>query len=104
MTTTDFNFESEFAKAALPLNLYVLRQHENRGWDTYDSCVVCAIDENSARQIHPDSGALTNDTYSGWVTAHTAYYNPDAIQVELIGTAAPGITAGTVLCASFNAG
>ena len=36
------------------MNLYKLSQTENRGWDTFDSCVVCAKNEDDAKSITPD--------------------------------------------------
>ena len=36
------------------MKLYLLKQNTNEGYDTYDSCVVCAKDEETARHIHPD--------------------------------------------------
>jgi hypothetical protein len=36
------------------LNLYLLSQSVNKDWDTYDSCVVAAENEDDAKSIHPD--------------------------------------------------
>lgn len=36
------------------MNLYLLTQTVNRGYDTYDSCVVVAENEEDARMTRPD--------------------------------------------------
>ena len=77
------------------MNLYLLSQTENDGWDTYNSVVVAAESEEIARHINPSSGGWTE--HSGWAKT------PDEVAVQLIGTAAPDIGSGVVL-ASFNAG
>jgi len=48
------------------MKLFLLIQSLHRSYDTYDSCVVCAKDEESARMIHPfdDSIDWVNDKYS----------------------------------------
>jgi hypothetical protein len=80
------------------VNIYILSQNENRGWDTYDSCVVVAKDEDDAKTIDPTGESFEpNSIYSTW--AKTV----EAIQVELIGVADESQERG-VVCASFNAG
>ena len=37
------------------MNIYLIWQNENRGYDTYDSAVVVAEDEESAKLIHPST-------------------------------------------------
>lgn len=56
------------AKRKKPKNLYLLTQDEYTGWDTYDSCIVCAESEEAAIRIHPsvydsfdDDGLRTAD-------------------------------------------
>lgn len=79
------------------LYLYLLTQDENTGWGTYDSCVVCAHNEEEARSIHPDGawilGMFVNRK---WAT------EPENVKVELIGEA-KGQMVGVIL-SSFNAG
>lgn len=78
------------------MNLYIISQTVNRGYDTYDSAVVAAETEEAARNAHPYSGRdLGYDTF-GWT-------EPKYVRVELIGLAVEGTTAG-VIVASFNAG
>lgn len=82
------------------MNLYLLHQDINGGFDTYDSCVVCAASEAEARWIHPqERDPVDYDREWGlhnWV-------NPDQVTAQLLGVADAAIPAG-VVCASFNAG
>ena len=96
--------------------IYLLSQDDNGGYDTYDSCVVCADNIEEAKYIHPSEyykyhdGKLwfqfadgtekeeePNYDFDGWAT-------PDKVKVKLIGTATDDIEVGKVVCASFNAG
>jgi hypothetical protein len=82
------------------MNIYKLSQSVNNDYDTYDSCVVIAEDEDKARMITPDGGIIDKDEdikYSAWVV------RPEDITVEYIGKAKRGSVSG-VVCASFNAG
>lgn len=82
------------------MNLYYLTQSDERGYDTYDSCVVAAESEEAARLIHPAYGA---DYPWGYSRGSSWARSPERVQVELIGTAVEGTKSG-VICASFNAG
>jgi|LauGreDrversion4_2_1035121.scaffolds.fasta_scaffold985888_2 hypothetical protein len=88
------------------MNIYLLSQHSNTGYDTYDSCVVRAPDEASARLMHPRGDLEWNG--SQWVfpdlgrAGIDTWACPDAVTVEYIGTA--GDAQSGVICASFNAG
>jgi hypothetical protein len=82
------------------MNLYLLMQDENSGYDTYDSMVVAAETEDRARLIHPNTWSdnpWDRKFYRDWATS------PDQVSVELIGTAVEGTKAGVIL-SSFNAG
>lgn len=103
------------------MKLYLLSQDINDGWDTYDSCVVCAKSEEEARLIHPSEFVthcddknwfgthsnkenlgqeyITEDSFGTWVNRTEV----DKINVEYIGEAKEGMKSG-VICASFNAG
>ncbi len=72
------------------MNLYLLSQNVNDGYDTYDSCVVAAESADEARTITPSSFGY------GWCS-------PNEVVVKFIGNATEGVKAGIVL-ASFNAG
>ena len=82
------------------MNLYLISQEENNGYDTYDSAVVAALDEKTAIWMSPNNGEQLTDEewkgkYSSWC------HSPEAVKVKLIGKAAWGIKKG-VICASFN--
>ena len=91
------------------MKLWRISQNANNNYDTYDSAVVAAPDEQSARRISPsafsvwkdnswhflyEDGHTTPDTSSDWTM-------PENVKVEYIGEG--NHTAGTVICASFNA-
>jgi len=78
------------------MKLYVLTQNEATGYDTYDSVVVCAPDEETARTICPSSKNHWDDS-GAWCKS------PKSVSVEYIGEAAGHVKQGVVL-ASFNAG
>jgi|TARA_B110000908_G_scaffold110984_1_gene130189 hypothetical protein len=87
------------------MNLYKISQSINNGWDTYDSAIVAAPDEDKARVMHPsgykldrlDRGQLSSYVYGTWVK------DSSDVTVELIGVATEG-TQRSVVCSSFNAG
>ena len=95
------------------MNLYLISQSENDGWDTYDSAVVVAETPSVARELHP-AGELWN-----WVSeAHQrstqknlkwSYWgstwasDPKNVTVEYLGVADESLKPG-VVCASFKAG
>jgi|WetSurMetagenome_2_1015567.scaffolds.fasta_scaffold67863_3 hypothetical protein len=80
------------------LKLYLLTQDEEIGYDTFDSCIVAAKDENEAKQYHP-SGRLNDreDNWGDWPT------NKDVITCIEIGKANKEQQVGVII-ASFNAG
>lgn len=92
------------------MNIYFLTQTQNRGYDTFDSCVVMAPDEDSARKMHPRGDRRWNgqnwevDGYPGWGDEAGWAHYPEAVTVEFIGvTFTDGVTP-RVVCSSFNAG
>jgi hypothetical protein len=99
MPTLDLDFEFEFAKTKLPLNLYKLTQDLYAGYDTYDSCIVAAASEDFAKQMHPSGYPLATEVcqYADWPSASEV----DSIQAKLIGYALPGATS-CVISSSFN--
>jgi len=79
------------------MNLYLLSQGVNNGYETYDSAVVCAETEEKARFIHPDRHAIwDNHGIESWC-------EPKDVCVELIGIAVEGMKVG-VVCASYSLG
>ena len=83
------------------LKIYLLEQDYVHGYDTYDSIVVIAYDENDAKLISPYSKMIDDktDQYMSWVGKD----NIDKIKVTYLGIAKEGSERGLVL-ASFNAG
>lgn len=84
----------------MELKLYHVSQDDNHDYDVYDSMVVCAKNENEARQLHPGGYGII---IPGEWPAGCWSSGPDKLTVRCIGVAAAGETAG-VICASFNAG
>jgi len=100
------------------MKLYLLSQSINDGYDTFDSCVVCAEDEQEARTIHP-SKYVTHHRDGKWYGTYTqggeyeiqnhgnlewvSFPEINKIEVTYLGEAADGWKKG-VVCASFNAG
>ena len=80
------------------MKLYLLSQNENDGYDTYDSCVVCAENAEDAVTIAPDG-----DKYKeGGVWCDWAQTADNVICAE-IGEANENQERG-VIVSSFNAG
>jgi hypothetical protein len=97
------------------MNIYLISQGVDNGCDTYDSAVVIAPDEESARRIHPSPYVthVSNNTWMGTDCDGTEYNEEvwgtwvdyafvDQVKVKLVGKACEGAVAGVVL-ASFNA-
>jgi len=84
------------------MNLYLIEQDENVGYDTYDSAVVVAESEDEARHICPPSANGTWKSTSGsWASS------PSNVSVKYLGIFVPIDTStdyGKVIVASFNAG
>jgi hypothetical protein len=95
------------------MNLYKISQDANSGYDTFDSAVVCAENEEIARNMDP-AGSPDEDlpNLMDWHNHPGCLWceSPDLVKVELIGSAAPKLPQGVicasfgVICASFNAG
>ena len=76
--------------------LWVLTQRQNRGFDTFDSCVVAADDEASAKLITPDNTGFRFRN-PRWA------YDIEHVTAEKLGVC-KGNRRGTVIISSFNAG
>lgn len=89
------------------MNLYLVSQDYNNGYDTFDSMVISAESEEKARQFHPKETFNTLYTQEElWKDASESMYStwcrtPDQAKVELIGTSS--VPEGIVIT-SFNAG
>ena len=83
------------------MKIYLLSQDDNTGYDTYDSCVVCAVDEADAKSINPDGSikpfTKAQSYFKTWANS------PESVHCEEIGIANDSYAKG-VICASFNAG
>ena len=81
------------------MNIYLISQDKNEGYDSFDSAVVVAENEEKAKLIHPcgntDWDGIKNEYYD-WAKA-------EYVSVELIGIAT-GNDVPRVICSSFNAG
>lgn len=79
------------------MNIYILTQDANTGYDTYDSVVVTADSEEQARVLTPNGIPYDpKEIFCDWCS-------PENVTVELIGIANHDATEGVVL-SSFNAG
>jgi len=76
----------------LTLNLYYVFQDENTAQGTYHALIVAAETEEEARKTHPD-----ND----WDRVDTWCYDPESVEIKLIGTANEAVLPGVVL-SSFS--
>ena len=79
------------------MNLYLLQQDDNFGYDTYDSCVVVANSPEEAKLITPDGNGF-DSMFRVWAN------NPSGVAITYLGTADDSLKLGEVICASFNAG
>ena len=103
------------------MNIYKISQTINDDYNTYDSCIVIAENEEEAIKIHPNGrqnwdarGQKSESRYYGYENFDIyGYENFDIndwaeikdIKVELIGVADESLdTEIKVVCASFNAG
>jgi hypothetical protein len=89
----------------MPKKLFLLEQSEYNGWDTYDSCVICAENEEEAKKIHP---ASEHYEVGDWLNTrnlrHDWAINTNQIKATFLGNADESIELNSVICASFNAG
>ena len=83
------------------MNLYRISQVVNRGWDTYDSAIVAAPDEDKAHVMHPNG--IKSDRLDREQSNYDWVSDSSQVTVELIGVAKEG-TQREVILSSFNAG
>lgn len=100
------------------LNLYLISQTVNDDYDTFDSAVVAARDEEDARSIHPipswlgmpylptvtqtEKEAKEEKEKHGYKEDNT-WTTRENVNVNFIGICSPDVKRG-VICASYNAG
>ena len=84
------------------MKLFLISQRANDAYGTYDSAVVCAPDEETARNMNPSNGEPMTaekwkDEYSEWCSS------VKQVKCEFLGECEPSLKMGLVL-ASFTAG
>jgi len=87
------------------MKIYLIDQSENTDYDTWDSAVVIAENEEEAKKIHPNGYTIIEsfdkvkeeDSWYGWTT------DINKISATYLGEAKEGSNKG-VICSSFNAG
>lgn len=92
------------------MNLYLLTDNTPGGYDTYDSCVVCAESPEEAKTYHPNGSERWIN--NKWIYPDspdlnwkdTSWTTPDNITATLIGNANTNNVIPGVVIASFNAG
>ena len=95
------------------MKIYLVEQDAVDGYDTYDSFVCVAENEESASKINPSGFYTWSDEHESWMLGY-AYKDaepddcgtwslPEQVTVTLLGSASQGVEQG-VVCASFNAG
>ena len=94
-------------------NLYLISQHTNNRYETYDSIVVSAKDEDEARKINPD-GSVTHYRDGKWMGTRddgteyerdycewVEFKDIDQLTVQFIGKTE--LESGVIILGSFNA-
>lgn len=96
------------------MKIFLVSQSRVTGYDTYDSMVVIARDEQAAREMHPSPSYSFNrrlnqfgiQSVSGeWHAPLSRNWpdSPDLVEVEQIGVA-DLLGEPRIVCTSFNAG
>ena len=80
------------------MKLYLLSQNDVRGYDTYDSMVVCAESAETAIQIHP-----RGEWHNGMFRDNSWCQDPSDVTVEYLGEASDQVRPG-IVCSSYHAG
>jgi hypothetical protein len=82
------------------MNLYKITKPGPCCWDEYESAVVAAESEQSARLIHPDPD---HNPWDGIDNPMDKWCVFDNVSAQLIGVAEPGTKAGIII-SRYNAG
>jgi hypothetical protein len=90
--------------------IFVVCRTDKIDYDEYDSFVIVAADEDSARHQHPRDHYEWDTTRQEWVDTYDArpasYHgwanDPSSLTVTCVGVAAEGVSG--VISSSFNAG
>lgn len=88
----------------LTLGLYLVSTDADLGYDSFSSFVVCAPDEDTARNTDPMNGGVMDwSTEDGWPWQSYWCDSPDKVKVKHLGVASAGVVAG-IVCSSYHAG
>jgi len=82
------------------MKLFSVYQGQNNDYDTFSDFVVCAPDEDTARDTSPDGSMMDWSNvgkYSSWALTRSG------VEVQYLGEASPDLKAG-IICSSFHAG
>lgn len=91
------------------MNLYLIKEKDIVGYDEYDSAVVVAADEETAKLVNlkcDDDGELNrrSNGYKGHPVVNSPdYCNWKSPIIQFLGKADKALRTG-VICASYNAG
>lgn len=95
------------------MKIYKLSQEINSAYDTYDSCVVVAENEEEAIKLNPGGFREFSEEEDSWMfvfkDGHTkrdidhTWVHPRDVKIKFIGIATKEIKKGVILT-SFNAG
>jgi len=80
------------------MNIYLISQGVNDDYDTYDSAVVVAENEQKAKMTRPDG----RKDWDGKARPYDDWCDASDVSVELVGVAKN--KENGVICASYNAG
>lgn len=89
------------------MNIYLISQSTNDDYETYDSAVVIAENEEQAQKTHPEGQYTNLKTGESIQRKEWSLHNwtePKYVDVVLIGKALDTEFKPRVVCASFNAG
>lgn len=88
------------------MNLYKISQDVNNNWDTYDSAVVVAENEDEARKIIPDQIGVPDKWDIRFINRQ--WTKPENVKVEFLGKVdgdyLNNLGSETTVVSSFNAG
>ena len=83
------------------MNIYLIEQTVNNGYDTFDSAVVIAPDMETARKTVPSHKLMADGKFADENT-HWYWCEAKDVMVTHIGTSQ--LDRWCVVCSSFNAG
>lgn len=92
------------------MNIYKIWRENHIGYDTFDSAIVIAANEEYAKKIHPDGnavykfGAQMHEADNTISNCENEWCPIENVNVEFIGVADKTYTEPCVVLSSFNAG